>query len=248
MHVLSNDGIPGLLRHQTMPASSQTVVDENMDFRGASALAPGTAYIWTGTLTVPAESDYTFMLQAAVGDGANGNGGMTLDGRKVFTARGGVVPPGFGGLDEGPNGAIVKKWASLLPTTDGRNNPRVTLHLSAGAHPIEIMASSTGRKPLDIRFNWMTPELLRTDIAKAATAAKSARTAVIFVWSLGGNNLVLPDEQDELIGRVAAANPRTLVVLNAGFAVKMPWKENVRAILDMWYPGQEGGEATANLF
>ena len=67
------------------------MVDENMDFRGASALAPGTAYIWTGTLTVPAEGDYTFMLQAAVGDGANGNGGMTLDGRKVFTARGGVV-------------------------------------------------------------------------------------------------------------------------------------------------------------
>ena len=108
------------------------------------------------------------------------------------------------------------------------------------------MASSTGRTP---RYSLQLddPELLRTDIAKAATAAKSARTAVIFVWSLGGNNLVLPDEQDELIGRVAAANPRTLVVLNAGFAVKMPWKENVRAILDMWYPGQEGGEATANL-
>jgi beta-glucosidase len=121
------------------------------------------------------------------------------------------------------------------------------LHLSAGTHPIEIMASSTGRKPLDIRFNWMTPELLRSGIEKAATAAKSARTAVVFVWSVGGNNLVLPDEQDELVETVAASNPRTIVVLNAGFAIKMPWKDNVRAILDLWYPGQEGGEATANV-
>jgi beta-glucosidase len=244
---LTNDGRPGLLRHQTTPSGAATTIDENMDFKSLTALRPGTAYIWTGTLAIPAEGDYTFMLQAAVGDGANGNGGITIDGHKVFTARGGVVPPGFGGLDAGPNGAIVKKWASLVPTTDGRNNPRSSLHLSAGPHPIEITATSTGRKPLEIRFNWMTPDLLRANIEKAAAAAKSARTAIVFVWSLGGNQMALPDMQDELIERVAASNPRTIVVLNAGFAVTMPWKESVRAILDMWYPGQEGGQATANL-
>lgn len=245
--VLSHDGMPGLLRRQTTPATGDTASDDRMDFNGASALAPGTAYTWTGTLTVPAEGNYTFMLQAAVGDGANGNGGITLDGRKVFTARGGVVPPGFGGLDEGPNGAIVKKWASLLPTTDGRNNPRVTLHLTAGPHPIEITASSTGRKPLPIRFNWMTPAVIQSNIEKAVSAAKSAHTVVVFAWSLGGNNLALPDEQDVLIQKISAANPRTIVVLNAGFAIAMAWKGTVRAVLDMWYPGQEGGEATANL-
>ncbi len=123
----------------------------------------------------------------------------------------------------------------------------MSLHLTAGPHPIEITASSTGRRPLEIRFNWMTPVLIHSGIEEAAIAAKSARTAVVFAWSLGGNNLVLPDDQDELIARVSAANPRTIVVLNAGFAMKMPWKEDVGAILDMWYPGQEGGQATANL-
>src|SRR5215472_2378934 len=196
--LLSNERGVGLLRHQATPPSPETKLDEIMDFKGSTALAPGTAYTWTGTLTIPAEGDYTFMLQAAVGDGANGNGGMTIDGQKVFTARGGVVPPGFGGLDAGPNGAIIKKWASLLPTTDNRNNPRVTLHLSAGPHPIEITASSTGHKPLEIRFNWTTPELLRAGIEKAAEAAKSVRTAIIFAWSVGGNRMVLPDMQDEL--------------------------------------------------
>jgi beta-glucosidase len=244
---LSSTGMPGLLRRQTQPTSDKTTLDSVMDFKGATALPPGRAFSWTGTLVIPAEGDYTFMLQAAVGDGANGNGSMSIDGHPVFTARGGVVPPGFGGLDEGPNGAIVKKWASLLPTTDGRNNPRSTLHLIAGPHPIEITASSTGRKPLDIRFNWTTPAILRSDIEKAISAAKTARTVIVFAWSTGGNKLALPDMQDELIERVGEVNPRTIVVLNTGFAVTMHWMDKVHAILDLWYPGQEGGEVTANI-
>jgi beta-glucosidase len=59
--------------------------------------------------------------------------------------------------------------------------------------------------------------------------------------------LALPDEQDQLIEAVARANPRTVVVLNSGYPVLMPWVKKVRAILDMWYPGQEGGRATADL-
>jgi len=62
-----------------------------------------------------------------------------------------------------------------------------------------------------------------------------------------GGTLALPEDQDDLIRRVAAANPRTIVVLNTGGPVAMPWKDDVRAILEMWYPGQEGGWATANL-
>jgi beta-glucosidase len=59
--------------------------------------------------------------------------------------------------------------------------------------------------------------------------------------------LALPDEQDQLIQAVARANPRTVVVLNSGYPVLMPWARQVRAILDTWYPGQEGGRATADL-
>jgi beta-glucosidase len=100
---------------------------------------------------------------------------------------------------------------------------------------------------LRIRFAWMTPELRRANIQAAVAAAKAVKTPVVFVWNEVGNALSLPEDQDELIRRVAAANPRTIVVLTTGGPVAMPWKDSVRAILEMWYPGQEGGWATANL-
>jgi beta-glucosidase len=53
--------------------------------------------------------------------------------------------------------------------------------------------------------------------------------------------------QDELVARVAAANPRTVVVVNTGAPVLMPWLDDVGAVLQVWYGGQEGGEAMAAL-
>jgi beta-glucosidase len=60
-------------------------------------------------------------------------------------------------------------------------------------------------------------------------------------------SLALPGRQDELVSRVAAANPRTIVVVNAGSPVLMPWSEQVAAILLTWFPGQEGGAALADV-
>jgi beta-glucosidase len=57
----------------------------------------------------------------------------------------------------------------------------------------------------------------------------------------------LPNQQDDLIRDVAEANPNTVVVLNTGWPVTMPWLSQVRSVLQMWYPGQEGGWATADL-
>ena len=62
-----------------------------------------------------------------------------------------------------------------------------------------------------------------------------------------GGSFSLPEDQDDLIEKVAEANPRTVVILNTGGPVAMPWRDKVRAILEMWYPGQEGGWATADL-
>jgi beta-glucosidase len=191
----------------------------------------------SGTLTVPSDGEYTFMVQTASGDGSAGGGSIMIDGRTILRSDE-FVPGGGGGF---------KKWSSLLPTTDGRDNPRVTLRLAAGEHKIEITANSTGKTPLRIRFAWMTPELREANINAAVAVAKSVRTPVVFAWNEIGNSLSLPENQDELIRRVAAANPRTIVVLNTGGPVAMPWKDSVRAILEMWYPGQEGGWATANL-
>jgi beta-glucosidase len=90
------------------------------------------------------------------------------------------------------------------------------------------------------------------DVAGAASLAKSAAVAIVFAvqhTSEGKDlpNLALPDGQDELIATVAAANPRTVVVLETGTAVKMPWLGRVAAVVESWYPGIRGGEAIANV-
>ncbi len=91
-----------------------------------------------------------------------------------------------------------------------------------------------------------------TDPAAAAAAAKSADIAIVFAtqWRTEAediHNLTLPDNQDALINAVAAANPKTAVVLESGGPVLMPWLNKVPAVLAAWYPGQRGGEAIANI-
>jgi beta-glucosidase len=86
----------------------------------------------------------------------------------------------------------------------------------------------------------------------AAALAKSADVAIVFAsqWESEGmdlDNLSLPDHQDELIAKVAAANPHTIVVLETGGPVTMPWAEQVTGILEAWYGGSRGAEALARL-
>lgn len=90
------------------------------------------------------------------------------------------------------------------------------------------------------------------DPDSAAAAAKAADVAIVFVLqptSEGGDleSLTLPDGQDELVARVAAANSRTIVVVESGGPALMPWAGRVGAILEAWYPGIRGGQAIANL-
>jgi beta-glucosidase len=91
-----------------------------------------------------------------------------------------------------------------------------------------------------------------TDSTSAARLAASSQVAIVFVnqWMGEGHdvpNLSLPDNQDELIAQVAAANHRTIVVLETGGPVLMPWADQVEGILEVWYPGIRGGESIANL-
>lgn len=90
------------------------------------------------------------------------------------------------------------------------------------------------------------------DIAAAENLAKKSDVAIVFAyqWLSEGMdlpNLSLPDNQDELIKRVAAANPRTIVILETGTAVKMPWLDQVQGIIEAWYAGSSGHTALANV-
>lgn len=91
-----------------------------------------------------------------------------------------------------------------------------------------------------------------TDPAAAAKLAAASDVAIVFVNQHTHEdadlpNLSLPDHQDELITQVAAANSHTIVVLENGDPVLMPWLNRVKAVLESWYPGQRGGEAIANI-
>ena len=91
-----------------------------------------------------------------------------------------------------------------------------------------------------------------TDPATAAKLAKASDVAVVFVnqpSSEGADmaTLSLPGNQDALVAAVADANPHTVVVLETGGAVTMPWIDHVSAALEAWFPGIRGGEAIANL-
>uniref|UniRef100_A0A7C4KHK4 Beta-D-glucoside glucohydrolase n=1 Tax=Anaerolinea thermolimosa TaxID=229919 RepID=A0A7C4KHK4_9CHLR len=92
-------------------------------------------------------------------------------------------------------------------------------------------------------------------IARAAHLASTCDVAIIFAGMPEGfesegadrPHMRLPGPQDRLIEAVARANPHTIVVLNAGSPVEMPWVDQVPAILEAYYPGQEGGNAIARI-
>jgi beta-glucosidase len=89
-------------------------------------------------------------------------------------------------------------------------------------------------------------------IADAVKQARKADVAIIFAtqWTSEGfdvPDLSLPNGQDELIAAVAAANPHTIVVLENGGPVLMPWLDKTAAVIEAWYPGARGGEAIASV-
>jgi len=90
-----------------------------------------------------------------------------------------------------------------------------------------------------------------TDPAAAAAAAKDADIAIVFATQWASEamdvSLTLQDDQDALVSAVAAANPHTVVVLESGDPVLMPWLDKVGAVVEAWYPGANGGETIAKV-
>jgi len=89
-----------------------------------------------------------------------------------------------------------------------------------------------------------------TQINAAVTAARKSKFAIVFAGDFDTEgadrpDLNLPGDANALISAVAAANPHTIVVLNTGGAVLMPWLGQVAAVLEAWYPGEEDGTAVA---
>lgn len=114
-------------------------------------------------------------------------------------------------------------------------------------HPSSPVAALRARFPkAEVKFD------NGISTAAAASVAKAADVAVVFVLQPSGEgedvaDMGLPLGQDALIEAVAAANPNTIVVLQTGNAVRMPWADKVGAIVEAWYSGSKGGEAIARV-
>jgi len=139
------------------------------------------------------------------------------------------VLPANGPYARIPLGGVTPNW------NDEILDPPAPLDTIAQASPHSVVRFDPGGYP-----------------ARAAALAAHADIAVVFVVqhqieAADVPNLDLPSGQDALIEAVAAANPRTIVVLETGNPVAMPWLDRVAAVLACWYPGEEGGQAIADI-
>jgi len=230
---LSHFGKPGLERREFKETAVH--IDAQIDFTRAhrSALPARESAVWTGTLAVPASGIYRLHLQLL---GCYGK--LKIDDQVVAKnwfnwIHGEIVQPG---------------QDNIFPTTDGLDNMRAAMTLTAGPHRIRIEVDPDGsEQPAQVRLNWVTPQQQQDNYRAAVDAARRAKVAVIFAWSRLRPVFGLPGDQDQLITDVAAVNPNTVVVLNVSQPVALPWFDKVKAVLQMWWPGDEGGWATADL-
>jgi beta-glucosidase len=172
---------------------------------------------YSGTLTAPETGTYVLALTNSCGCYTSTY--LSLDGQQILDNPG--TPP-------------QDVYSVAVSLTQGQS------------YTIGISGASSA-------LTWATPSALAQQLAPAVAAASSASTAVVVVSddteteAADRLSLTLPSAQDELISAVAAANPHTVVVVQAGAPVTMPWLSSVSSVLDDWYPGQADGTALANV-
>ncbi|HEV2346707.1 MAG TPA: glycoside hydrolase family 3 C-terminal domain-containing protein [Actinocrinis sp.] len=164
---------------------------------------------------------------------------LSEEGTVLLKNGGGVLP--FGSSVSSI--AVIGTDASTSPMTDGGGSAGV--NSSGTVTPLQGITSRAGGG-VTVNYND------GSNNTTAASLAASSSVAVVFVnkgESEGSDlsNIDLTSAQNSLISAVAAANPHTVVVLNTGSAVTMPWLSSVSGVLEAWYPGQEDGNAIAAL-
>ena len=171
---------------------------------------------WTGTLTPPASGQYKLILTAD-------------DGCRLY-------------LDDK---MLIDHWVDSAAT------PNITeVNFEAGkTYRLRVEYFQHGGQAL-ARLDWA--RLGDGPYADAVKAAQKSDVALVFVSTKGTEgetsdrpSMSLPQAQDDLIRAVAAANKKTIVVLNNGTPVLMPWLAEVAGVIEAWFPGQEGGNALA---
>jgi beta-glucosidase len=183
----------------------------------------------TGRFTPRETGDYTFGLVSA------GRGRFSVDGQ-----------------------AVIDNWSQPKVVRDflGADETQKNLALEAGRaylFTLEYARSEESHVPM-VRVGCLPPVPADT-IERASALAATSDVAIVCVgfggdWQSEGfdrPSMDLPGKQDALVEQVAAANPRTIAVLNTGSPITMPWLDKVAAVVQAWYPGQECGNAVADV-
>ena len=172
---------------------------------------------------------------------------------------------GFGSFELRVGGE--RRYAgSLHPADTGRaelllspREHRVIVPLHAGT-PVEVVLTQTmragmahtvsatlGHRPPGPDAEGMLAEAVELAARSEVAVVVVGTTEQVESEGFDRTSLALPGRQDELVARVAAVNPRTVVVVNAGSPVLLPWADDVAAVLLTWFPGQEAGAALADV-
>ncbi|MFD5831519.1 glycoside hydrolase family 3 C-terminal domain-containing protein [Lentzea sp. NPDC060358] len=173
---------------------------------------------WVGTLTAPATGTYQFALTSD--DGSS----LYVDGRQV--------------VDNWGDHGTQTRWASVP--------------LQAGV-PHQVVVDYTEAAGFaNLSLDWFPPAGADPEIQAAVRAAQAAQVAVVVVGDRtteGADraDIELPGNQNELVRAVTAANPRTVVVLETGGPVTMPWLSSAPTLMQAWYPGEQNGTALVDL-
>ncbi|WP_435100340.1 glycoside hydrolase family 3 C-terminal domain-containing protein [Halarchaeum sp. P4] len=228
-HLSTADGEPGLTGHyyDSTDFSGSAVAtrvddhfrfsDDNIDVEGIDPESFSAR--WTGTLTAPASGTFEFALTS------QNASSLTVDGETVVDNGGGFL---------GTNTVTGNLDLQQGETYD------VTLEV---ANP-----SDSGETILGLQ--WSRPDV--DPVQEASDAAANADAAVVLAKgssteSSDRDDMTLDGNQNDVVAAVADANETTVALLNTGGPITMPWLDAVPSVLELWYPGQEGGAAAANL-
>jgi beta-glucosidase len=208
-------------------------IDPNADVHGPAPVPGlpannGWSSRWSGTLTPRISGVHHFTLSGA------GSGRLFL-GEKLVAR-----------FDRVDFGAVAHAAVVLQGGHAVKLRVEFTPREAAPTPSMPLMGTTLGTL---LQLGWAEPD---DRLRQATAAAKQADVAIIFAADRQGEGadrtgLALPEDQNELIAAVAAANPNTVVVLSTAGPVSMPWANKVAAILETWYAGDAFGTAATQL-
>jgi beta-glucosidase len=264
---------PGLTRTTTEldGVTTSTSTDTVLDGKQAN-LVKGKSYTWTGYVNVTNDDTYKLLIQRPYGTDLGDDAKYNQNIRNASNSTVTLAVDGANKTLANPDNKILQNAYPTYATgvtgvqtkADngqylGYENVVANVPLTPGRHQVSITykPKTTAATTPTLRFAWSATGAA---LQKAATAAAANDVSVVFVDDSSAKTgdgesaqtdvAQLSDAQNQLVTTVAtaahAAGKKVVVVLNTGSAVQMPWVDNVDGILEMWYPGQEGGTATSN--